>query len=126
MTENFQSNGPVEDVTSPQMTCYELGDGGDNVTTLDIQAGSDVTFNIPTGIFHQGPFSAWLAKAPDGETAASYDGSGASWFKIYQDYPTVADDGLKWPAQSMSAHFLFLLLLPFFFLVCLFPHGSFD
>lgn len=101
MTENYQSNGPATDVTSSQMTCYELSSGdGESVTTLDIQAGSDVTFNIPIGVSHPGPFSAWLAKAPDGQTAASYDGSGANWFKIYQDYPSVADGGLTWPSQS--------------------------
>lgn len=86
------------------MTCYELNPGDTaNVTTVDVQAGSDVTYNIPGTIGHPGPFSAWLAKAPDGETAATYDGSGANWFKIYQDYPTVADGSLTWPSQSMSS-----------------------
>ncbi|KAF3764435.1 family 61 glycoside hydrolase [Cryphonectria parasitica EP155] len=102
-TTNYQSNGPVTDVTSSQMTCYQLAPGNEGATTVDIQAGSSVAYNVKTSITHPGSFSAWLAKVPAGETAATYDGSGANWFKIYQDHPTFSASGPTWPSQGLTA-----------------------
>lgn len=78
-TTNYQSNGPVTDVSSSAMTCYQLAAGNEGATTVNVQAGSSVSYNIKASISHPGPFSAWLAKVPSGQTAATYDGSGANW-----------------------------------------------
>ncbi|CAN8101607.1 unnamed protein product [Discula destructiva] len=99
-TANHYSNGPVTDVSSPEMTCYQLSSGYGDTTTADVQAGTSVTYNVSPDLFHPGSFSAWLAKAPPGETAATYDGSGENWFKIYQDAPTVSSSGLSWASQN--------------------------
>lgn len=85
MTENRYSNGPVTDVNSQAMTCYELSPGSGAPKTLAVSAGSTVSFAVGGGgIFHPGPLHAYLAKVPAGRTAANFDGKGAVWFKIYQ------------------------------------------
>lgn len=99
-TTNYQSNGPVTDVTSPAMTCYQLAAGSEGATTANIQAGTSVAYNVKTSVSHPGPMSAWLAKVPAGQTAATYDGSGANWFKIYQERPAITSSGLTWSSQG--------------------------
>lgn len=101
-TTNYQSNGPVTDVTSSAMTCYQLAPGNEGATTVNIQAGSTVKYNVKASVSHPGPITAWLAKVPAGQTAATYDGSGANWFKIYQEHPTVTPSGLTWSSQGES------------------------
>ncbi|EAU80304.1 hypothetical protein CC1G_13244 [Coprinopsis cinerea okayama7 len=74
------NNSPVEDVSSPHMRC--------NVNpmpasqTLNVQAGSSVTFRLDNTLYHPGPAAIYLGQVPAGQTAASWDGSGANWFKI--------------------------------------------
>ncbi|KAL9621516.1 MAG: hypothetical protein Q9160_004046 [Pyrenula sp. 1 TL-2023] len=102
-TANFQSNGPVTDVTSSAMTCYQLAAGNEGAVTANVNAGSTVTFIAGSSVSHPGPMSFWMAKVPAGQTAATYDGSGANWFKVYQDYPTVASSGLTWVTQNKLA-----------------------
>lgn len=99
-TQNRYSNGPVTDVNSPLMTCYELNPGAGAPRTLSVTAGSTITFNT-AGIFHPGPLHFYMAKVPAGRTAANFDGKGAVWFKIYQDGPSGFGTGqLRWPSDS--------------------------
>jgi len=102
-TTNYQSNGPVTDVISSQMTCYQLAPGNEGATTYNVRAGDTVGFVVDGSIFHPGPLSFWLSKAPGNTKADQWDGSGTTWFKIYQDYPTVTGSGLTWPSQGLSA-----------------------
>lgn len=99
-TTNYQSNGPVTDVQSSQMTCYELNPGRAAPLTVNVTAGSTVAYTAKTSISHPGPLSAWLGFVPQGKTAASWDGSGARWLKILQDKPGVGNNGLTWPTQG--------------------------
>ncbi|KAL8289949.1 hypothetical protein RB600_005104 [Gaeumannomyces tritici] len=99
-TTNYQSNGPVTDVNSRQMTCYELSPGRGAPLTVDVAAGGTVAYTAKTGISHPGPLSAWLGFVPAGKTAATWDGSGSRWVKIFQDKPSVGGGGLVWPAQG--------------------------
>ncbi|KAK0647154.1 glycoside hydrolase [Cercophora newfieldiana] len=103
-TENRYSNGPVTDVSSQSMTCYELSPGQGAPQTLGVTAGSTVSFAVGGGgIFHPGPLHAYLAKVPAGKTAKTFDGKGAVWFKIYQDGPSGFGTGsLKWPSDSKT------------------------
>lgn len=102
MTENRYSNGPVTDVNSPSMTCYELDPGQGAPQTLSVTAGSSVDFTVGgSAIFHPGPLHAYLAKVPAGQTVKTFNGKGAVWFKIYQDGPTGFGTGnLRWPSDS--------------------------
>ncbi|KAF8656154.1 hypothetical protein AX16_002723 [Volvariella volvacea WC 439] len=48
--------------------------------TVSVASGSTIGFVLDNTIYHQGPAAIYLGKAPS--TAASWDGSGANWFKI--------------------------------------------
>jgi hypothetical protein len=43
-----------------------------------------------------------MAKVPEGKTIAGWDGSGAVWFKVYQDMPSISGGQMTWPSQSTS------------------------
>jgi len=85
------NNNPVTDVTSTDLTCNVNGLSGSTVSTFTISAGTNITFEwhqhdqrtgedaISAG--HKGPVQVYIAKAPS--TAASFDGQGALWTKIY-------------------------------------------
>ncbi|KAI0723130.1 glycoside hydrolase [Earliella scabrosa] len=85
------NNNPVTDVTSKDITCNVNGLSGANVQTVSIPAGTNITFEWhqhdqrtgedPISGGHKGPVQVFIAKAPS--TAASFDGQGAVWTKIY-------------------------------------------
>lgn len=100
-TANYQSNGPVTDVSSAAMTCYELSPGTAAPETLSVTAGQPLTFNIAPNIYHPGPVNVYMAKATS--TAASFNGKGNVWFKIYSDKPTVTSSSLQWPSDGKSS-----------------------
>ncbi|PFH46218.1 lytic polysaccharide monooxygenase [Amanita thiersii Skay4041] len=72
------SNSPVEDVTSNNIRCNI--NSGPAPDTVSVAAGSTIGFKLDNTLYHQGPAAIYLGKAPS--TAASWDGSGANWFKI--------------------------------------------
>ncbi|KAF8165848.1 glycoside hydrolase [Crassisporium funariophilum] len=85
------NNNPVTDVTSTDMTCNVGGLVGSATGTVAINAGTTVTFEWhqhaqrtgedPISGGHKGPVQVYIAKAPT--TAASFNGQGAVWTKIY-------------------------------------------
>lgn len=74
------NNTPVEQVTSSAMAC------GANTrpvsTTVTVAAGSSVGFRLDNTLYHPGPAAIYMGKVPSGQTAATWDGSGANWFKV--------------------------------------------
>jgi hypothetical protein len=101
ITENHYSHGPVEDVNSSKMTCYERDVGKGAAKTVSVKAGGTVGFTVDTSVGHPGPTHFYLAKVPAGKTAATFDGKGAVWFKIYEDGPSGLGTGtLKWPSDG--------------------------
>ncbi|KAI1777678.1 glycoside hydrolase family 61 protein [Hypoxylon cercidicola] len=100
-TANFQSNGPVTDVNSDAIRCYQRAAGGAPETT-QVQAGGKVSWVAAPNIYHPGALSAYMAKVPSGKTAADFDGSGKVWFKIYQDMPTASGGQYTWPSNGKS------------------------
>ncbi|KAK0751859.1 glycoside hydrolase [Schizothecium vesticola] len=105
MTENRYHNGPITDVRSEAMTCYELNPGRGAARTLGVTAGSTVSITTGggTSIFHPGPTHFYLAKVPAGQTAATFSGKGAVWFKIAQDQPRGLGTGsLSWETEGKS------------------------
>ncbi len=89
------------DVTSDAIRCYQLTPGGGGSTTnYKINAGGTLTWAANPNIYHPGALSAYMAKVPEGQTAAQWDGSGKVWFKVYQDHPTAGSGGMNWPSQS--------------------------
>jgi len=82
--KNTNMNSPVTDLTSNDMRCNQGGETSDGTQTVTVQAGTAHTFTSDVAVYHQGPISVYMSKAPG--TAADYDGSG-EWFCIYQDVP---------------------------------------
>ncbi|KAI0840651.1 glycoside hydrolase family 61 protein [Hypoxylon sp. FL0890] len=100
-TANFQSNGPVTDVNSEAIRCYERAPGGAPDTT-QVKAGGQITWVANPSIYHPGALSAYMAKVPSGKTAADWDGSGKVWFKVYQDMPTSSGGQYTWPSNGKA------------------------
>ncbi|KAF3931372.1 Endoglucanase-4 [Dactylellina cionopaga] len=97
LTTNHYSSSPVTDVTSTQMTCYV--DASNPVTsTASVNAGDTIGFTASPNVYHPGPLLFYMAKVPDGQTTASFDGSGAVWFKIYQNDATITSSSISWPS----------------------------
>lgn len=74
---------PIFDITSTDARCNV--NNGPASLTLTAEAGSDVAFGIGEKnfyIYHQGPAAMYLGRVPEGQTAATWDGSGANWFKV--------------------------------------------
>ncbi|KAK2052689.1 family 61 glycosyl hydrolase [Colletotrichum caudatum] len=103
-TLNYYSNGPADGVSSTQIRCYEA-DAKDRgtVQTLPVTAGSTIGFAANSNVGHPGPASVWMAKVPAGQTAATWDGSGNAWFKIYHEQPKVTSNGLEWSSLNAAA-----------------------
>ncbi|KAF5321742.1 hypothetical protein D9619_002240 [Psilocybe cf. subviscida] len=72
------NNSPVQDVTSDDITCNVSP--GAATETVSVAPGSTIGFKLDNTLYHQGPAAIYLGKAPS--SAASWDGSGANWFKI--------------------------------------------
>ncbi|KAF8153816.1 glycoside hydrolase [Crassisporium funariophilum] len=72
------NNSPVTSVTSNDIRCNT--NPGAASATVSVASGSTVGFKLDNTLYHQGPAAIYLGKAPS--TAATWDGSGANWFKI--------------------------------------------
>ncbi|KAI1165921.1 lytic polysaccharide monooxygenase [Nemania serpens] len=101
-TTNHYSHGPVQDVTDSQIRCYELVPGSNGAKTKNVNAGDTVGFRVDGGIQHPGPMQFYMAKAPSGQTAETFNGDGAVWFKIYEEHPTVTSAGLTWSSSGLA------------------------
>jgi hypothetical protein len=99
-TTNYQSNGPVTDVKSSAMTCYQLAPGSEGAKVMNVTAGSTLTYTAMTGITHPGALLAYMAKVPAGQSVTDFAGTGNVFFKIYEDHPTISSGGMSWPSQG--------------------------
>ncbi|KEZ41313.1 1-alkyl-2-acetylglycerophosphocholine esterase [Scedosporium apiospermum] len=97
ITENHYSNAPVVDVTSPEIRCYQATDDGSSTEIANVTAGDTVGFTSSPAAYHPGPLSFYMAKAPDGVSAAEFNGTGNVWFKISQDKPAITASSITWP-----------------------------
>lgn len=106
MTINKANKAPVEDVMSDAIRC-DQDPSGSIAETLTVTAGSTIGFVTDSSLYHPGALQFYMAKVPEGDTAASWDGSGAHWFKIYQDNVTVSASGqITWPSMGKIVFFL--------------------
>lgn len=93
---------PVQNVASDDIRCNVNGSTAFAPNVQSVAAGSTVGFAANPDIYHPGPLLVYMAKAPAGKTAANFDGSGAVWFKIYEEGPVFGGSALTWPTDSMS------------------------
>ncbi|QRV93845.1 glycoside hydrolase family 61 protein [Ceratobasidium sp. AG-Ba] len=98
---NTNSNSPVTDIKSTDFRCNVGGlNGVSQIST--VPAGSTVGFKSDTSVTHPGPLQVYLGKVPSGQTAATWDGSGANWFKIYAIGADFSSGTLAWPTDNQS------------------------
>jgi len=95
---NYYAYTPVTDVTSEAIRCNV--DAAFAPDTLSVTAGSPLGFTVGPDIYHPGPLLAYMAKVPSGSTAANWDGSGAVWFKVFEDKPVYSTQALTWPSDG--------------------------
>ncbi|KAG6897627.1 hypothetical protein C0992_012856 [Termitomyces sp. T32_za158] len=74
------SNNPVTDCTSQDITCNQTPSPA--TETVTVAAGQLVGFQLDNTLYHPGFSAIYLGQVPSGNTAADWDGSGVSWFKI--------------------------------------------
>lgn len=72
------NNSPVESASSADQRCNRSPRAA--TETISVSAGSSVSFKLDNTLYHSGPAAIYLGKAPG--SAASWDGSGANWFKV--------------------------------------------
>ncbi|TFK73196.1 hypothetical protein BDN72DRAFT_791443 [Pluteus cervinus] len=103
VTENHYSQGPVTDVKSQAVRCYELDSttaGQAGVAT--VTAGSTVGFKASNTLGHPGYYSAYLTPASPAANSMSA-GLGKTWFKIWEWAPTwSASTGLVFNNLNMD------------------------
>ncbi|KAK4221054.1 glycoside hydrolase [Podospora fimiseda] len=99
--DNFQSNGFVENIQGPQIRCFQKSHSGAS-QTLNVTAGSTVTYYSNQGVFHPGPMQFYLARVPDGQSVQNWQGEGAVWFKIYHEQPGFGQQ-LTWSSNGKSS-----------------------
>jgi hypothetical protein len=98
----YYTYNPVTDVTSTDIRCNVGGTTIFAPSVLSVAAGSTVGFTASPDIYHPGPALAYMAKVPAGKTAATWDGSGAVWFKIFQEGAIFGGQALTWYTDSRS------------------------
>ncbi|EPE27225.1 hypothetical protein GLAREA_03140 [Glarea lozoyensis ATCC 20868] len=99
--KNTNYNSPV--TASNDLRCNVGGATGGSTGTVSLAAGSAVSFTTDTAVYHQGPISVYMAKAPG--AAADFDGSGNVWFKIL-------DIGPKFPGGTWDLKQTYTFNLP--------------
>jgi hypothetical protein len=90
--KNSNYNSPVTDLASNDLRC-NVGASGASTETVSVAAGSTITFTTDVAVYHQGPTSIYMSKAPG--SASDYDGSGG-WFKIKDIGPTFSGGSATW------------------------------
>lgn len=98
---NQYSHAPVENLNSPQMTCYQQG-SAPAPKTFTVAAGAQLPIYFSQAPYHPGPYQVYMAKVPSGQTAATWQPSGAVWFKIYSSGATFKGPGEVFPNSCKS------------------------
>ena len=99
--DNWQNNGFVGNVNSEQIRCFQSAHAG-APGTLEVAAGSTITYGASPNVYHPGPMQFYLARVPDGESVSSWKGEGPVWFKIYHEQPNFGSQ-LTWPSNGKSS-----------------------
>lgn len=95
----YYTNGPVTSVDSLNIRCNVDGSTKSGVSTATVATKSTIGFTAKSSISHPGPLQLYLAKVPGGKTAATWDGSGNVWFKIFGQGPNFGSS-LTWPSNG--------------------------
>lgn len=109
----YYTNNPVTTVSTDDIRCNVGGDSSFAPATMAVAAGSTIGMTSSPNIYHNGVGLAYMAKVPAGKTAATWDGSGAVWFKVHEIPPVLSPGKITFPTDSKySENYLSLLSLP--------------
>ncbi|KAK0238137.1 glycoside hydrolase family 61 protein [Armillaria nabsnona] len=99
-TNNYNTQSPVTDVTSPDLRCYDSQTGA-TASTISVAAGSQLGIMSDGTMYHPGTVNVYMAKAPS--DVSSFAGDGTVWFKVYQ-LPPVTNGGtsITFPSQNQA------------------------
>ncbi|SPO06381.1 related to cellulose binding protein CEL1 [Cephalotrichum gorgonifer] len=98
MTKNAQSKSGIENPTVPDIRCYQARNAAGIAT---VPAGATIHYISTQQVNHPGPTQYYLAKVPAGQSATTWDGSGAVWAKFSTTMPAMdGNKQLTWPAQN--------------------------
>ncbi|KAI0010725.1 glycoside hydrolase family 61 protein [Xylariaceae sp. FL0662B] len=98
--QNTNYNSPITDLASNDLRCNEGADGAATETT-PVTAGQSFTFTLDTPVYHQGPISIYMSKAPG--AASEYDGS-EGWFKIKDFAPDFSSGQAEWDMSGSYSY----------------------
>ncbi|KAI1082549.1 glycoside hydrolase family 61 protein [Whalleya microplaca] len=98
--QNSNYNSPVTELNSNDLRC-NVGAEGATTETTDVKAGQAFTFTLDTPVYHQGPISIYMSKAPT--TASEYDGS-EGWFKIKDFAPDFSSGEAVWDMSDSYSY----------------------
>jgi len=104
-TANYNSQGPVTDVTSSAIRCYEnSATSATSAAIATVTAGTTVAFKADNTIYHPGYLSAYMSPA---SPAANSNSAGLSntWFKIWEWAPTysASTNQLTFPPSTITS-----------------------
>ncbi|KAI0032052.1 glycoside hydrolase family 61 protein A [Vararia minispora EC-137] len=104
-TNNYNTQAPVTDVTSPDFRCYDT-QTNPTAETISVAAGSQMGIMSDGTIYHPGVVNVYMAMAPGGNApsgnVSSFAGDGAAWFKVYQiTAQTNGGTSITFPAQNL-------------------------
>ncbi|KAG6919632.1 hypothetical protein DXG01_003496 [Tephrocybe rancida] len=102
ITANHYTSGPVTDVTSSAIRCYELDStAATSAGIATVTAGSTVGFKAGAIMGHPGYFSAYMTPASPAANSNSA-GLGKTWFKIWEWSPRwTASTGLIFDSENI-------------------------
>ncbi|KAI2634462.1 glycoside hydrolase [Xylaria nigripes] len=100
--KNTNMNSPVTDLASNDLRC-NVGATGAGTETIELTAGEPFTFTADIAVYHQGPISMYMSKAPG--AASDYDGSG-DWFKIHDIGPDFSSGTAVWDLEQSYSYMI--------------------
>ncbi|TFK23795.1 endoglucanase II [Coprinopsis marcescibilis] len=99
-TNNFNSNGPVTDVSSADFRCYTSQTNARS-STANVSAGSRIGFQSNQAVYHPSVTNVYMARAPG--DVSSWDGSGEVWFKVHEvSANTNGGTQMTFPSQNSN------------------------
>jgi len=99
-TDNYNSNGPITDVSSTNFRCYNQAGGSATASTARVSAGARIGFKANQGVYHQSVTNIYMARAPG--NVSTWDGSGQVWFRVHE-VPAVTNGGSSISFPAMNA-----------------------
>ncbi|KAF2663812.1 glycoside hydrolase family 61 protein-like protein [Microthyrium microscopicum] len=100
-TKSYQSNQGVDNVSSPDMRCFQRQPG---TATARVATGEKLGFAASAEVNHIGPVSFYMAKVPEGANINTWEPAGKVFFKVGAidavGAPKLTSTAATWPAYT--------------------------